>query len=106
MFSESVKNNIEDTGWITLNATYGVTYRKKAGIVFVRCRYDSTVSQPIVVPETLPGGFRPSVPIFVSNYNQGNFADANFLSIGTGGSVTLNGTGGKWFNCITSYPVD
>lgn len=99
----SSKNDIEDTGWKTLSSTYGVSYRKKAGIVFVRAQYQGGVTTQISVG-TLPIGYRPSMAVIVSNYNQGNFTDSNYMAVGISGEVTFNGTGNKWMNCIVSYP--
>lgn len=105
MYSESVKNDIEDTGWITLSETYGVTYRRKAGIVFVRANYNGGSSDAQIVTGTLPAEYRPDVAVIVSNYSPVDVSNPQYMSIATSGAVAFNGGGRKFFNCIISYPV-
>lgn len=93
-----------DTGWITLNSTYGTEYRCVNSVVYIHCKYDGNISDGTRLG-TLPAQYRPNNAYRFPNYNIGDTSSAIAMQIGTNGEVTILGAGNKWMNVSGSYPV-
>jgi hypothetical protein len=94
----------DDTGWLTLNSTYNIKYRKFNGIVFVDASYESAMPDGNITLGTLPEEFRPSHTMAVSNYANSNNSGL-FMRIFSNGTVQKSGSGGYFFIATLSYPV-
>ena len=94
----------EDTGWQTLNATYGAYYRCKNGVVYINCKYNGVIAGGTELG-TLPNNFRPTYVTMFPNYNGGSFSDSIYMQILTDGKVNIMGDGTKWIRIAGSYPV-
>ena len=98
-----IKNG-QDTGWITINSTYGTQYRVRNGICFVRIQYNGNIPDSTDVG-TIPSRYAPNNPVRFINYNPSSLANSICLQVGTNGQCSILGAGNKWINIIGSYPV-
>lgn len=92
----------EDSGWQTLNSTYGASYRKLNGVVYLKVIYNGNIPQDTNLG-TLPQGYAPVSNLRFPNYTSAN--GANFIAVNYNGSVTKGGSGTDWINCACSYPA-
>ena len=92
----------DDTGWVAVNSY--ISYRKRAGTVWVRVRQAGGDSRaPGYVFGTLPESVRPAYLIQVANF----YVGTTWVNINTSGAVEYNAnSNSNYIGANFCYPVD
>jgi hypothetical protein len=100
-------STLGDTGWQSVSSFSNgysganVAYRKINNVIYLRGRVNGGTANATAF--NLPSGYRPSTSEVVMPVQQYGTSNINYVTVGTDGNVTPNGTA-AWLNSVV-YPI-